>query len=112
MTALLHLIILAAVIFGVATMLPAVHIRKPVTALVVAVVYSLVNFLIGWLLRFVSLPLTFLTFGLFNFVINAVLLWITDKLIRDFKIDGFGWTLVAAVLISLGNTLGRALLGV
>ena len=42
-----------------------------------------------------------------KFVINAFLLWITDKLIDDFEIDGFGATLIAAFLIALVDSLLR-----
>ena len=47
------------------------------------------------------------TFGLFFFVINAFLLWLTDKLIPGFEIKGLFSTLFAAFLISLIDALLR-----
>ncbi len=101
---ILNFFILSLAIFLVALLMPAVHIDKPTTALVVALVYSIVNIAIGWLLFIVSLPLLLVTFGLFKIVINAILLWITDKLIKGFRIESFLWTVVAALLISLFDT--------
>ena len=48
-----------------------------------------------------------LTFGLFYFVINAFLLWLTDKLIDGFEVKGLFNTLIAAFLISLIDALLR-----
>ena len=45
-----------------------------------ALLFGLVNALIGTLLRLISLPLTLMTFGLFGLVINGVLLAITAGL--------------------------------
>ncbi|MBD3315053.1 MAG: hypothetical protein GF344_04645 [Chitinivibrionales bacterium] len=109
--ALLNLLILAVVIFAVARFIPAIHIKGFGTAILVAIVYSLINFFFGRLLYFITYPLIFITFGLFKIVINAVLLWVTDKLIPDFEIKGFGWTLAAAFLIAAADTLLGRILG-
>ena len=98
---LLNILLLSAAIFIVASIMPTIRVKNYGTALIVALVYSVINFLIGWLLRFLAFPFIFLTLGLFTFVINAFLLWITDKLIEDFEIKGIGSTLIAAFLITI-----------
>ena len=103
-------LLLSAAIFIVANFMPGIKIKSIWTTLLVAVVYSLVNFLVGWLLRLMALPLIFITFGLFNFVVNAVILWLTDRLIDDFEIDGLLNTLIAAFLITVINSGLRWLL--
>ena len=100
-----NIVLLSVVIYGVAWLLPGVHVKNFVTAIIVAVVYSLINFLLYKILFWLSIPLVVITFGLFTLVLNAFLLWITDKILEDFKIDSFGWTFVAAILITLGNSL-------
>ena len=96
-----NILILTVAVFIVANILPGIHIKNVFTALVVAIVYSFINFFVGWLLVFLTLPFVIITFGLFKLVINAFLLFITDKLIDDFEIkDGFT-TLMAALLITL-----------
>jgi len=101
MSFLWNILLLGVTIFIVAQVLPKIHVKNFGTAIGVAIVYSLINFFIGWLLIFLTLPLLFLTFGLFKFVINAFLLFITDQLIDGFKIEGFATTLIAAFLITV-----------
>jgi putative membrane protein len=48
-----------------------------------------------------TLPLNILTLGLFTFIINALMLWLTSATIRGFDIDGFGWAILSALLLSL-----------
>lgn len=98
---IVNLLILSVAVFLVAKILPGIRVKNFITAVIVAVVYSVINFLVGWLLVLVSLPFIVLTFGLFKLVINAFLLWITDKLIEDFEIKDFLTTIVAALLITL-----------
>ena len=71
------------------------------TAVMVAIVYSIINFLTGWLLILLTLPFIIITFGLFKFVINAFLLWLTDKIIEDFEIKNVFTTFIAAFLITM-----------
>jgi len=88
-------------VFVVSKILPKIHIKSFFSAIIVAVVYGIINFFIGWLLTLISLPLIIITLGLFHFVVNAILLWITDKLIEDFKIENFTTTIIAAILITV-----------
>ncbi|OPX33680.1 hypothetical protein B1H10_05325, partial [candidate division KSB1 bacterium 4484_188] len=100
MNILLDILLLSAAIYLVARLMPTIYLKSFGTAVIVALVYSVINFLVGWLLTFLALPFIILTFGLFKFVINAFLLWITDLMIDDFEIKGFGSTLIAAFLIT------------
>ena len=101
MTFIWNILLYAMAVFIVSKILPKIHIKNFVTALIVAVIYSLINFFVGWLLTLVSLPLIIITFGLFHLFINAILLWITDKLVDDFEIENFTTTIIAAVLITI-----------
>ena len=99
------IILLSITIFIIEKLLPGFRLRKPLTAVVVAVVYSLVNFALGWLLALLTLPFIWLTLGLFHFILNAFMLWITDKLLDDFEIDSIKTTIIAAVGITIINGL-------
>lgn len=100
-----NLLLLSAAIFIVSKILPGIHIKSLWTAVVVAIVYSVINFFLGWLFMFFAFPLMIVTFGLFMFVINAFLLWMTDKVMDDFEINSLGTTFVAAFLITIVNSL-------
>jgi putative membrane protein len=71
---LAHWVLSALCILVVARFVPGFFVRGFGTALIAAVVIGLVNGTIGLFLKFVTLPLTILTFGLFWFLINALML--------------------------------------
>ena len=95
-------LVVAAAIAITAALVPSVEIDGGFVALLgVALLFGLVNALIGPLLRLISLPLTLVTFGLFALVINAALLAITAGLSDSLDVGGFFPTVLAAILISL-----------
>jgi len=105
MDIILHYGLLGLVIFAVAQSLPGIRINGFGTAIIVSVVYGLVNLILGSVLKFLSFPLIFLTLGLFTLLINTFLLWVTDKIIDDFEIDDIGTTFIAAVIITLADVV-------
>ncbi len=108
MNLILDILLLSVAIFIVAQLLPGVRVKDFGTAVVVAVVYSVIHYLLFRILVFLALPFVLLTFGLFVFVINALLLWLTAKLVSDFKVSGFGTTLLASLLITLCSLVLKA----
>lgn len=104
-----NLFLLSLVVFAVSRFLPGIHCKNFGTAVAVAVVYSVINFVMGWFLILISLPAVFLTFGLFIFVINAVLLAITDKLVDGFRIRDFTTTVIAAVFITIAHSVTKSI---
>ena len=85
-----------------AALVPSVHVDGGVFALLgIAVVFGLVNALIGPVLRIISLPLTVMTLGLFTLVVNGALLAITAGLTDALDVGGFFSTILAALLISI-----------
>jgi putative membrane protein len=105
MIIILSLLLKSLAVFVVAKILPGIHIKNFGTAVLVAFIYSVINFLLGTILFFFALPVIFITFGLFVFIIDAFLLWITDKMIEDFEIDNFVTTILAAFLITVSDRL-------
>lgn len=70
-------------------------------AVVGSVFLGVINAIIRPLLILLTLPLNLLTLGLFTFVINGFMLWVTSITIRGFDIDGFGWAIVSSIVISI-----------
>ena len=86
----------------VARILPGFELRGGFgSAVLVAFVYGVIKALLWKLLVILSFPLVMLTLGLFIFVINAFLLWLTDKLVRRLEVRSFGTLIVAAFLLSV-----------
>lgn len=93
-----------------AYLLPGVHVEHYGYALLVALVLSVVNALIKPVLVILTIPITFVTFGLFLLVINALMILLVDWLISDFQVDGFWWALAFSLILSLFNSLFNDLL--
>jgi putative membrane protein len=106
--AILRFLVLAASIYVIARLCPGVRIRGFKSALVVSAVYGMLNFLLFRVLIFITFPLVilkYLTLGIFGVVLNAVLLMLTDRLVKDFELAGFGAALLASIGISVVNLL-------
>jgi putative membrane protein len=71
------------------------------TALIAALVLALVNTLIRPVLVVLTLPVTFLSLGLFVLVINALLFWLVATLVDGFHVAGFWSAFLAAILYSI-----------
>ncbi|MDP4766744.1 MAG: phage holin family protein, partial [Pseudomonadales bacterium] len=105
MDLILHIALLAGVIFALARSLSGIYVGGYGTALLVAIVYGLINVTLGTLLKILSIPFIIVTVGVFLLFINTFLLWLTDQLLDDFEIDDLGTTFLAAALITLADTL-------
>jgi putative membrane protein len=107
----LRLVALAGAIWLTAWILPGVHVYGGVwTYLWVALLFAVVNIVLGPLLHLISLPLTVMTLGLFALVVNAALVGITAAVSKDFAVDGFWSALVAAILIAVFTAVLTALI--
>jgi len=65
----------------------------------VALLFGIVNAILGTIIRLLTLPFILLTFGILAIFINAFLLEITDALTDNLTIDEFWWTTVWASII-------------
>jgi len=106
MNLILHLLLDAAVIFGLAYLMPQVDVKNFGTALLIAVLLGLLNFFVGWIM---TLPLNLVTFfvltGLVRILVTAVLLKVIDKFMDSFTIQGFWPALVIAVAVAVAGML-------
>jgi putative membrane protein len=105
MHTILHLAAIAGTVLLLARFLPSVKIKSIGAAIVVAIVFSLLNFFLGWLIKAVLFVPALFTFGLLflfvPFIVNTVVLWLTDKLIGSFRIDTMGGLLASSAVITL-----------
>jgi putative membrane protein len=107
---LLRWAIVAVAIAIAAAVLPSVEVDGGFFGLIgVALIFGLVNALIGPIVRLLSLPATMLTFGLFGLIINGILLAITAGIADNLDVGGFFSVVLAALVISLLTTIMAAL---
>lgn len=101
-----------AISFWVATsLITGIHIDGGVkTYLWVALLFGLINALLGGLIKLLTLPITFLSFGLFLVIINAAMLQLTARWSDKLTIDNFWSAIFASVIISfVTSILGKVL---
>jgi putative membrane protein len=80
------------------------------TLLIAAAVFTVVNAWIKPVVAFLSIPFIVVTLGLFYFLINVLMLYVTDWVVPDFEIRTFWWGVLAAIIVSIVNALLHPLL--
>ncbi len=89
------------IIFISARLLPGVEIENYSIAFIVALVLTCLNLLVKPILMILALPITILTLGLFTWVINALILVFSSKLVDGFEIKNFGWAMLMSLIMGI-----------
>ena len=105
MNLIMRLIVTSVVAFGLSYLLEGIKFDTFWTAIIVAIVLAVLNAIIKPILILLTLPITLFTFGLFLFVINALIILLAEKLVDGFFVDGFWWALLFSLLLSLLTSL-------
>lgn len=100
---IIKLLVSGVVILLTAWITPGVQIRGFGSALIVALVLALLNLFLKPLMLILTIPITVVTFGLFLFIINALMVYLASKMVSGFKIDGFGWALLFSLFLTIIN---------
>ncbi|MEK4028038.1 MULTISPECIES: phage holin family protein [Bacillaceae] len=100
-------ILVNAVLFiAISGYFSGLHVDNFSSAVIASFILSILNMIVRPLLVLFTLPITFLTLGLFLFVINAITLLLTDNIMGSaFDIAGFGMALFIAVIMALVNLI-------
>lgn len=105
MNLLMRIIVTSIVAFGLSYLLEGIQFDSFWTAIIVAIVLAILNAIVKPILILLTLPITLFTFGLFLFVVNALIILLAEKLVRGFLVDGFWWALLFSLLLSLLTSL-------
>ena len=107
---ILRILLSALAVVVLAKILPGVGVDTYTTAIIVAVVLSLLNFIVKPILVILTLPVTIITFGLFILIINAIIILLADRLINGFSVDTIWWALLFSLLLSFLQSILFSLL--
>lgn len=110
LTLLLVWLLNAVALLAVAYILPGITVASFGAAMVAALVLGLINTLVKPILVLLTLPITVLTLGLFLLVLNALVFWFVGSILGGFKVNGFWWALIGALLYSIISSLLSTLL--
>uniref|UniRef100_A0A7C1FHX8 Phage holin family protein n=1 Tax=Caldilinea aerophila TaxID=133453 RepID=A0A7C1FHX8_9CHLR len=106
--------IVLAIAFGITTSLvPGIHFEgNLLTLFFVSAVLGLLMAVLRPILVLLTCPFVILTFGLFIFVINTLMLYITAWIFpNSLRIDTFWWALLASIIMGIIATVLGAILG-
>jgi len=81
------------------------------TLLIAAIVFTLANAFVKPVLAVLSIPFIVVTLGIFYFLINVLMLYVTDWVVGDFEIKTFWWGVLAAVIVSIVNGILHMIFG-
>lgn len=111
MQLILSFVLLTVVALVSPMILPGVKVKGLSAALLVALVFGILNLLIGWLLNLFLIPLgclpDILLIILVPTIVNTVLLKITDMLLDPFELKGWWPALGMGCLLGLANLLAK-----
>lgn len=91
----------ALTVMFVAWIIPGISVENFLSALLVAVVLGLINVFIKPILMLITLPINFITLGLFTLVLNALLLMLAGYVTPGFDVDGFWSAFFGALILSI-----------
>ena len=107
----LHLVVTAALLSVVGYMVSGIEVEDGAAAVIGALVLGFVNAFIRPILVVLTLPITFLTLGLFVWVVNALMLKLTAAFVPGFKVKGFRAAMVGSLFLGILNLAVSALFG-
>lgn len=119
-----HIIVTGLALWVTALILPGMHLGENSATLLtqvltigaIALILALINTLVKPILSFLAFPITCLTLGLFQLVINTLMLllasWVSGLVGLTLEFDSFWWALLAGVIIGFLSAIVEAVTGV
>lgn len=101
---ILRLLAPAVSVLIIAHFAPNVTVASFPHAIVAALVIGLLNSFIKPILELISLPITFLTLGLFMLVINGIIIMLASSILEGFQVDGWVTAILFSLILSVLNS--------
>lgn len=106
MNFLVNMIIAAIAVAISSFLIPGIHVDGFFSALLVAVILSLLNRIVKPVIVLLTLPITVLTLGIFYLVINVMMVYLASYLLGDgFQVAGFFSALFFSIVLSIVNSI-------
>ena len=103
--ALAHFVIVVAMFLVLTRIIPGFYVPGWGTAIIAALLFGVLNSTLGLILKILTFPLILITFGLFYFVVNALILLLVAWIVPNFSINGFWPAFLAAIVLAAVNTI-------
>lgn len=109
MKIIIHVLLVAVALLLAANIIPGVEVGGLYTAIISAFILGLLNLIIRPILFVLTLPITIITFGLFTFVLNALMVLFAASFLEGFNVDGFLPALLVSIFVSIAGIIGGRL---
>ena len=110
MRLLLNWILSAVALLIVSHLVGGFYVASFTSALIAALVVGFVNATLGFLLKIITFPLTLVTFGIFWFVINALMIELASAVVPGFVVTGLWPAFWGGLILSLLNIAVRQII--
>lgn len=97
--ALIYIVVTAGTLLLLPYVIEGISISGWYTAFIVALIWGLFSITVRPILSLLTLPINFLTLGLFSFVLNALLFWFVALLVPTFSVSGFIPALEGSIIL-------------
>ena len=107
MNFIVKILISGLIAFVLSKILSGIHFDSIFKAILFAFILSILDAIVKPILVFLTLPITFVTLGLFLLVINASMIMLAANLIHGIRVDSFGWAILFSIILSIFNAAAQ-----
>ena len=101
----LFIVINAISLYIISYLMSSVYISSLGSLIMLTIIFGCLNLIVKPVIQFFSLPITFLTRGLFSLVINGIVLYLAFSIVPGVHLNGFLNSIWAAILLSIANAI-------
>lgn len=101
----LFIVVNAISLYIISSLMSSVYISSLGSLIMLTIIFGCLNVIVKPVIQFFSLPITFLTLGLFSLVINGLVLYLAFSLVPGVHLNGFLNSIWAAILLSIVNAI-------
>ena len=98
---LIKVLATAGTLLLIANYIPGITVSSFTIAVIVAILWGIIGLTVRPVLNLLTLPINLLTFGLFSFILNALLFWILAAFVPGFSVAGFVPALEGSVILMI-----------
>lgn len=107
MILILRFALITAAIYVAGQLVPGITVAGVVPAILMAVAFTAVGFIVRPILVLLTFPLTVLTFGLFLLVINAGMFGLAALFVPGVSVNGFFAALLGSFIVTMFRFIGK-----
>ena len=111
MKQIIRFLLTALIVVLLGRFLSGIHVDDYITAIIVALVLAVLNIIVKPLLQILTFPITIVTFGLFLFVINGLIILLAGYLVGAFHVDSIWCGILFSILLTILQSIIYSIVG-